>query len=59
MAGWPLTVSPVKALAAAVAPLAPLMFDAASLVATTGDGSTITVIVLGEQFAGLRFSQIL
>jgi hypothetical protein len=59
VAGWPLTVSPAKALATAVAPSAPLMFDAASFVATTAAAVTGIVTVAVLQFViGLSCSQI-
>ena len=57
-AATPLTVSPVKALTTAVAPVSPLIPVALSLVATIVDGATVIVAVLVAQFVGLRFSQI-
>ena len=53
-----LMVSPVKAFTTAVAPVAPLMPVALSLVATRGAASTTTVTTAVLQLAtGFRFSQ--
>ena len=55
-AAAPLIVSPVKALPAVGLPVAPLTPLIVSLVATTGAGSTVTVIVASLQFVGFSFS---
>ena len=59
VAGAPLIWSPVKAFTTLLAPVAPLMPETVSAVATMGDGSTTTVTVLLAQLAGLSISQIL
>ena len=58
VAANPLMVSEAKALRTFAAPVAPLMPDTLSLVATIGDATTTIITSATAQLVGFRFSQI-